>query len=355
MSEPPEAPPPIWIEPHGHPVDDQLVSYAAEAAPAPPRPRRPWGPRLVFWTAVVAAIAAVAGGGYLAETAYAKNTAPKTVVADYLAALARADASAALSYGDLPSGSQVLLTNDVLAAQVAIAPITGITIGRVDESGDTATVDVHYELGFSTGNEKIDDTIDLRRADRIWQLDAVAVPVSLHLAEATRRGSLAGAKVPTGTRLVFPGAMPIEFDTDALTLNADSRIVTFTDPGGVAQEVELSDNGAAEVAKAVDAAMAACLDGSAAAPTLCPLPADPRAVPGTLRGSTTKPAAEVIHLLLEGSPDGLVHISGEIPVTGDYSQLDFNNQRVTRAGTQTVPFIAICYVTSPGTITWQSR
>ena len=335
-----------------------LLPVYVAATPPParrtPQQRQRRRRRVAFWAAVLVALAAVGGGAYLAQDAYATNTAPETIAGDYLAALARADAPAALAYGEIPTGSQELLTTKVLRTQQDIAPMTDITTGAVNVNGDEASVDVHYRLGFADDPQTVDDKVELVRDGRSWKLSTVAVPVSLHLAEASHRGSLAGSAVPTGTRLVFPGAMPIEFDTDALTLTEDTRAVLFTDSGGVAQEVQLSEEGEAEVADAVDKALTACLDGSAPQPTLCPLPADPRAVPGTLRGSTTKSAADVVDLSLEGGTDGLVHIQGEIPVTGDYKQLDFNNLQVAKSGPQTVPFVATCYAAAPDTIFWQS-
>jgi hypothetical protein len=321
------------------------------AIPQTALPRRH---RLAFWTAVLVALAAIGGGGYLAGTRYVDNTAPETVVAGYYAALEAGDASAALSYGDIPDGERDLLTDSVLRAQLDIATISAFAVTDTSTSGATATVNVSYRLGFADSAETVEDTVALVKRDRTWHLAAVAVPVWLRVAEATGRATLAGAAVPTATELIFPGAVPITFDNDALGLTPETRAVSFHGGGSGDRRVELSESGRAEIGAALDAAITACLDGTAADLTLCPTPDDIRAVPGTLRGTMDSPASEVAVLALEGSPDGIVHIGGQVSITGDYQQLDFNNQQVKKTGSTKVTLVGICYVADPTTIIWQS-
>src|SRR5436309_16271 len=49
-----------------------------------------------------------------------------------------------------------------------------------------------------------------------WRLLAAAVPVQLYMNNASSRATLAGAAVPDGEVALFPGAVPIRFDTAEL-------------------------------------------------------------------------------------------------------------------------------------------
>jgi hypothetical protein len=318
-------------------------------APAPPRRHR-----LVFWIAVGLALAATGGGGALAYDAYAKETAPERVVLDYFGAIAAGDAAAALAYGDLPEGESDLLTAEVLAAQLAIAPITAITVDVPAASGKTVSAQVSYQLGFPSGAQTVEDTIPLERAGRTWRLATVAVPVTMRVTNGANRATLAEADVPVGQHLLFPGALPIAFDTANLGLEDDTRVVRFAQVGDLEEAAELTEAGMAAVSAALDAAFEACLDGTAEAPTLCPLPTDARAVPGSLSGTITSPASADLLIETQAGNDGLVRITGEVTVTGEYQQLDFNNQHVVKTGDLVVEVRAACYVTSPEMIIWRT-
>lgn len=310
--------------------------------------------RVAFWVAMLLALAAMVGGTALAATSYLDATSPRSVVEGYFAAVVRGDAAAALAYGQIPDGRRDLLTSDVLGAQRAIAPISDVAVLDVRETGDRASADVSYRLGFASGVTPVTDTIELTRTGRTWGLAEVAVPVAIQLSGASNRSSLAGAEIPVGRHLMFPGPLPIRFDTEYLAVDSESRVVRFAETTDLPEPVELTEAGREAVGSAVDAALDACLTGTAAAPTMCPLPSDVRAVPGTLRGTVSEPASTVLVLRVQPGPDGLVHISGQIEVNGEYQQLDFNNQQVTESGPVTVNVIAACYVTSPETIVWRS-
>jgi len=317
----------------------------------PPAPRRR---RVVFWTAVVVALTAAGAGGYVAVSAYLVETAPETVVLDYLDAVARGDAVAALAYGDLPAGKPDLLTTEVLAAQRAIAPISRITVDVAVGPGDTGTARVRYDLGFATGAQSVDDSIPLVRTGRTWRLAATAVPVTIDIVNARNRATVAGAEVPYGEHLVFPGALPVAFDTENLGLAEASRVVRFAQDSPVAEVAELTSAGEEAVGAGLDTTLEACLDGTAPALTLCPLPADARAVPGSLRGTLGHPASEDAVVRTQTGNDGLVRITVEITITGEYQQLDFTNQRAVMAGDFTVGLVAVCYATSPESIIWRA-
>lgn len=335
------------------PTDPRLSTdppSTTDPAPAPPAPRRR---RLLFWTALALSLALAVGGGAYAVTTYQALIDPERVVGDYLAAVASGDAAGALAYGDLPEGDDGMLTREVLAAQLAIAPISDITVAVDAPVGDEATARVRYELGFMDGAQTVEDTITLSREGGTWQLTTVAVPVTVRVLNAPNRASIAGAKVPSGGQLMFPGALPVAFDTDNLALDAASRVVRFSQEDTVQEVAELSAAGEAAVGAAFDGAVDACVAGTADTQVLCPLPFDPRAVPGTLRGAAADPASEDVFIATQPGNDGLVRISGELTVTGEYQLLDYNNQPLTETGEFTVRILAACFASAPQDIIWR--
>lgn len=347
------------IEPHELAVRAAAASVeattdftsAVEHPASEPRQRRH---RLAFWSATVLALVALVGGSVLTVRSYQSAMSPRSVVEAYLTTLAAGDAPGALAFGRLPDGQHGLLTAEVLAAQLAIASISDVTVTGVREAGPRASVDVSYSLGFATGAVSVTDAIDVIRDGRRWQLDAVAVPVTIQLAAARSRSSFVGGDVPVGRHLLFPGALPVAFDTENLTLPAESRVVRFAEATDLPEEVELTEAGMEAVGAALDEAMSACLDGTAEIVTLCPLPADARAVPGSVRGTVVEPASSVVPMRVQPGPDGLVQIEGQVEVSGEYQQLDFNNRRVTETGEFFIRVVAACYVTEPDTIVWRS-
>lgn len=325
---------PVPVPERGHP-------------PPPPPPRRH---RAVFWIAVVASLAAAGSGGYIAVTAYQEETAPETVVRDYFAAVARGDAAAALAYGDLPAGEPDLLTTDVLTAQRAIAPISRLTVDVSVGPGDTATARVRYDLGFASGAQTVDDAVPLVRAGRTWRLAATAVPVTIEIANAGNRATVAGAAVPDGEHLVFPGALPVAFDTENLGLDEASRVVRFAVSRSAVEVAELSAAGERAVLEAFDAALERCLDGTSSTLSICPRPEDARAVPGSVRATLAQPPSDSAATRMRPGADGLVWVVAELTITGEYQRLDFNNQRVTKAGEITIELTATCYASAPESI-----
>ena len=317
-------------------------------------PQSPRRHRLLFWAMLVAALAVAGGGGTYAVTTYQALIAPERVVLDYLAAVAAGDAAGALAYGDLPAGEHGMLTAEVLAAQRDIAPISGITAQVDVPAGDVAVARVSYELGFAGSPLTIEDEIGLTRDGRTWRLTAVAVPVTMRVLNASGRATVAGADVPGGKQLVFPGALPLAFDTDNLALDEASRVVRFAQADTLNETAELSAAGESAVRAAFGAAVEACLTGAAPEPTLCPLPSDPRAVPGTLRGTTVGPASAAVVVATQPGNDGLVRIEGELTITGEYRQLDFNNQQVTKTGKFSMNILAACFAPAPESIGWRA-
>jgi hypothetical protein len=87
---------------------------------------------------------------------------PEATAEKYFSELSDGDAEGALKVADVdvPQESRTLLTNDILGGAKALPD--DVTVGDADISGDTATVDVTYDVGGSKGNS----TLTLHKAGK---------------------------------------------------------------------------------------------------------------------------------------------------------------------------------------------
>jgi hypothetical protein len=284
--------------------------------------------RTLFWVAVCAACLLTLAGTVVAVTGYFTSAGPGRVVRNYFAALSRGDARAALGYGALPDGPRELLTGPVLRAQQQVGRIGPVSVIAVNQDHETASVRVHYAITFASDSTVVDDQVPVIKHGGSWRLAATAVPVDLTLKTAQHRASVAGAVVPAGRPLVFPGAVPIAFDAPALQLAERWRIVRFEDTKRAALEVTVTSVGQKMVQDAVAAALRNCL-GSADPDPLCPMPTGGRAVPGTVRGAIDNEIQDV-RVTVAPDADGRIEVTGHAQVTGSYTELTFDNQRATK-------------------------
>lgn len=306
--------------------------------------------RGLYWAAVLAGVLLLGSGTVLAVRGYEKTGGPDGAVRGYFAALARGDAATALAFGDVPDGPHGLLTADVLRSQQHIAPLRNLTVVATHRTGDRATVSVRYQLLYPGSPQTINSTVPVHRKDDEWRLDRVAVPVSLDLDRALQRASIVGAGIPDGDTLVFPGAVPVTFDTPYLQLNAAEDSVSFGRPPDLHVYVEISPAGTKAVVQAVQDALDACLAGRGDA--TCPLP-DERYVPGSIRGRLSDRLADNLTITLDEGPTGLLQIKGEPPVRATtYRKLTFVNRTVTGSGTVVLDMHARAYAVRPLRLVW---
>lgn len=281
-------------------------------------------PRVLFWLALLAAAAVTVAGLLVATIGYAREQGPDGAVRGYFAALAAADARTALAYGSVPAGPRTLLTAQVLAEQQRIAPIREVRIGKITRRGRTAHVSVTYVVAFPTEPQREKDTVVLHDSDDSgWRLDAVAVETALHLPAADQRARVAGAPVPTGDTLMFPGAVPITLDTPLLEPSPHDAVVTFGAQPSTPVLVRVSAAGKSAALDAARASLAACYGPEASAGQLCPLPTE-RYIPGTLRGVVT--GTPDLTVTVEDDDPGTFVVSGRVTVQGSYRRLGFTNQ-----------------------------
>jgi subtilisin family serine protease len=301
--------------------------------------------RMLFWTAVLVSLAALAGGGLYAYAGYRSTPSPQDVVSGYFAALARADAPAALGYGTVPDGPHDLLTGAVLAQQQHIAPIRDVRVVAVQRAGSRASVSVTYRLGFARGGQADSGTVDLTHGRDGWRLAQVAVPTRLRLTQAVDRVTVAGSAVPSGPVLLFPGALPVRFDTPYLSLTATSSAVRFGAPATTVLHVEPSSAARAAFAARLGAAVRACVSGPRPSAD-CPLPS-PRYVPGSLHGRIVGSVMRQVRLTVTPADAGMITATGTVQFEGSYQRLAYDNVAQTHRGTLSLPITASAYAVAP--------
>lgn len=305
--------------------------------------------RSLFVTTLVLAVALVVGGAVVAYVGYERSAGPDGAVRGYFQALQDGDAARALSWGTVPDGSHALLTSTVLKTQQRIAPIVDVRIGSVDRSGDRAVVHVRYGLSFPAGTVAVNAAVDVVERDGDWRLRASAVATQMILASAQNRATVAGGAVPQTDTLLFPGALPITFDSPYLELDPAQDTVGFASEPQIDVAVELSEQGRAAARTAVGTALKACVSENA--DLACPLP-DDRYVPGSLRGTVEASATDRLSITLGPGPDGELTIDGTVPFTGTYRELTFANRATSRRGSAELQVHARAYAVAPLRVTW---
>jgi hypothetical protein len=158
--------------------------------------------------------------------------------------------------------------------------------------------------------------------------------------------------VPTDPVLMFPGAVPIQFDTGTIELDPASAVVHADHPGDLQIAVLPTSSGRAAAQRAVAAAFTACLRGAPTADPRCPLPLG-RAVPDSMTGTGPADIAGLLSVSVSTDPDGLFVVTGSITVFGRYQNLDFSNIVHTVTGRFPVSVNALAYTHPPVTVVWQ--
>lgn len=308
--------------------------------------------RGLYWLAVLASLVLLVGGGLVAYSGFSAASGPQGVVRGYFAAVQRGDAAGALSYGDLPAGPHSLLTDTALGAQRRAAEIRHVAIVSVTRPrADRALVSVRYELDFASGPRQVNDRVPLRRRDSSWRLVRTAIPATIELSGAQDRASVAGAPVPTGRTLMFPGAVPIHLDTPYLQVR--SGAVRFTTTGRtVSVGIGVSAAGKTAVARELKTKLKRCLGSGGAG--ACPLPST-RYVPGSLQGRLIDKPVKRMALSVGTAAAGVIEIAGTVRFRGSFHTLNFDNVAVRGHGTIRLPLSAVGYAVTPLSLQWTAR
>ena len=231
----------------------------------PRSPVLPVTPQLPGTTASVpSATASVPGASVTPVT---QTDSAQAAVQDYLQAVASGDSASAIASAVSPPMEQSLLTDEMLAANQAVAPITDITVTEGTGS-DHQSVQAAYNLGGTPVNT----TFEVTRVNGSWKLDAVAVPLPIDLS-ATVGVDLAinGVQLLNINPAVFPGRYTVEAVSGWYTLSGGAVQVENTTPSGQAPEVKLAltSSGVSAIRKAAQAKLNSCLKKNSLAPAGC--------------------------------------------------------------------------------------
>jgi hypothetical protein len=300
---------------------------------------------------VVVAAALVAGGAVTAYRAHRAMVGPAGAVRAYFAALQRGDAAGALALGAVPAGAHLLLTAAVLHEQQALGPLRNVTVEHATVAGDRGVVRVRYDVALSSAPQEIEDDIAVVRRDGEWRLTRTAVRIRLTLGGAQDRAALLGRALPRGPVLLFPGAVPVRFDSPYLQFAPDAGAVSFSAGASSLLPVELSPAGKDAVVSALATAVRRCLAGAAPVDPRCPVP-DDRYVPGSVRGELTSTLTDAVRVELQAGAAGVVDVSATVMARASYRRLTYANVVRRGRGRVQLALVAQVYATSPVRLSW---
>ena len=244
----------------------------------------------------------------------------------------------------MPDGPHDLLTSAVLAQQQHLAPLRDVRIGAIDRTGDTARVQYTYALHLAAGTRQVTGRLRVERSDGRWRLAGTAVSTALQLDQARDRMAFADSTVPDGRTLLFPGALPVRFDTPYLHLDPDTATVGFDTGSTTRVRVEPTDAARAMLLTRLARQLAGCLSGTAA-PASCPMPPS-GIVPGSLRGRLVD-GVDHIALRVGSAAPGTIELTGAVNFRGSYQRLDYDNVVHRRSGGLSLPVDAWAYAVAP--------
>jgi hypothetical protein len=127
---------------------------------------------------------------------------PSDAVAAYLQALASGDATAALSYATDPAPTGPLLTNEVLAASLQRAPLSGIDVPIVEDQ-NAKSVSASYTLGSSA----VSESFDVVKIGDIWKISRAVKDLDISfIVDGSFPVKINGVEVSEESVAVLPGS-----------------------------------------------------------------------------------------------------------------------------------------------------
>lgn len=203
------------------------------------------------------------GGGTSNGGGEVKASTGEAAVQGFLEALAAGDAATALKYADSTPADTSLLTNEVLAASNATAPITDIKVSKA--SSKYLPVSASYMLG----DDQVTADFSVSEASGSWKLREVTRELTLYGMNGAPL-TLNGAAV-TGEKLtVFPGAYTLASSNPFYQVGGGSFTVaspsTYNSPDF---ELSLSSAGVTALRNAAQIHLTSCLKQTSLAPKGC--------------------------------------------------------------------------------------
>ncbi|MBZ2199729.1 hypothetical protein [Occultella gossypii] len=248
--------------------------------------------------------------------AQARADAAIAPVEGYLQALADADADAALTFLTIASPSE-LMTDEVLAASNAIAPITAIEVTPVDPETAFGVVDV--AVSYLLGDEQIDITLSVTGPysdeDTVdWELTGGYGSLYVGDALVAAGGLVNGVQVTSASVDVFFGAYELSVSDPQFGLEGTTRTTVSEEAGGgeFDAQVVLSDEGLAQFRTLVNAAVSTCVASTTLAAG-CGID-----LPDTIQGTT-------VH---EGTVSRSLSAEAQVTLDSLEADVDHNDPRI---------------------------
>ena len=205
--------------------------------------------------------------GATTGTAVPASATAAAAVQGYLEAIASGDSASAIAFAVKRPMEQSLLTDALLAANRAIAPITGITTTE-GMGSDHQSVRATYTLGGTP----VDTTFEVSRVNGAWLLDAVASPLPLDLSGMEGVDlTINGTQLLNLNPAVFPGRYTVAPASGWYKLSDGTVEVAHVTGSAQAQEAKLSlsGSGISAIRKAAQARLKACVKKKSLAPAGC--------------------------------------------------------------------------------------
>jgi len=249
------------------------------------QPQRAHGRRWIIPVAILLAVALLGGGAFWfwhlhnQSTAIAGAKTPTEAVQQYLDALARGDAAAALALSaNKPNATSSFLTDSMLKTALLASPITAINVPANQSTTTPATILASYQLGGKTVQAHF-TVQDWKQAG--WLLDggflnldissltAKGVPLTMNGIDVTKMD-----KVP-----LFPGVYTLASSNPMLTLVNGSFTIEYPESNPTFSQFSftLSEAGVAGIQAAAQAKLTECLTSKELQPTDCGFGVDPTA------------------------------------------------------------------------------
>jgi len=203
----------------------------------------------------------------------------QAAVHDWLTALSEGRATDAMAYCTFRIDDNTdYLTSEVLAASLAAAPMTEVTVSRATYDADWRVY--HVEVGYRLGDEQVNSTVTARPGKKSWSVDEGCVDVVLLTAnidkpigwdvntdwstwQSAHPGTIAlnGVSLTTTHLLLFPVAYQLSVESALMTMTGGHFIVSPSLQAlpHVEGAVVLDDDTQRRIGAAAASALAGCL------------------------------------------------------------------------------------------------
>ena len=224
-------------------------------------------------------------------TVVVQTATAESAVQGYLEALAQGDAATAVAYAaSLPSDTS-MLTSGVLAAGLAIAPLTDIQVSPGSGGSSSDTIDATYRLG----DRMVSASFPVARVGSAWRLERPLAKVTLASLQPEELAlRLNGTPITTDSLVVFPGVYTVTSDDARYAVSSGAFMVQSPDdrPDTYSMRVALSAEGRTLVRAAAHKKLSSCIKQRSLKPAGCGfgtrLPAGNKARTSTIRWRITK-------------------------------------------------------------------